>query len=112
MTEQRSFEYIETRPVAGALGAEIVGVDASRPLAPEVAEEIHAALERYLVIFFRDQVLSLEQLKTFSRTFGELTRVPYVGALEQHPDIIAVVKEAEERNKQTQQLLDTSSKLI
>ena len=101
MTEQRSFEYIEARPVAGALGAEIVGVDTSRPLAPGVAEEIHAALERYLVIFFRDQALSLEQLKTFSRTFGELSRVPYVGALEQHPDIIAVVKEAEERNIST-----------
>jgi alpha-ketoglutarate-dependent taurine dioxygenase len=101
MSERRSFEYIETRPVAGALGAEIAGVDISRPLTTAVAGEIRAALDRFLVIFVRDQELSLEQLKSFSRCFGELSRVPYVGALEQHPEIIAVVKEAEERNIST-----------
>ena len=101
MSEQRSFECIEARPIAGALGAEIAGVDISRPLTSAVAGEIRAALDRFLVIFFRDQELSLEQLKSFSRCFGELGRVPYVGALEQHPEIIAVVKEAEERNIST-----------
>jgi alpha-ketoglutarate-dependent taurine dioxygenase len=101
MSERRSFEYIEARPVAGALGAEIAGVDISRPLTTAVAGEIRAALDRFLVIFFRDRELSLKQLKSFSRCFGELSRVPYVGALEQHPEIIAVVKEAEERNIST-----------
>jgi len=95
------FEHIEVRPVGGALGAEIGGVDTSEPIAAAVAGEIRAALDQFLVVFFREQSLSLEQLKTFSVNFGELTRVPYVRALKEHPDIIAVVKEAEERNIST-----------
>ena len=96
-----SFETIAVRPLSGSLGAEIAGVDASRPMSPEVIEEIKTALARYLVIFFRDQRLSLDALQSFSEAFGELTRVPYVGALESHPDIIAVLKEAAERNIST-----------
>lgn len=95
------YQNIEVRPLSGALGAEVSGVDTSRPLSAAMAGEVRAALEQYLVIFFRNQNLSFEQLKSFSTTFGELTRVPYVGALEQHPEIIAVVKEADERNIST-----------
>lgn len=101
MGERMEFRHVDVRPVAAALGAEIAGVDASAPMSAEVADEIRAALDRYLVIFFRDQALSLDQLKSFSRLFGELTRVPYVGALDAHPEIIAVLKEADERNIST-----------
>jgi taurine dioxygenase len=94
-------ETVDVQPVAGALGAEIKGVDASRPLADAIVDGIRTALDRYLVIFFRDQALSLDGLKAFSECFGELTRVPYVGALEQHPEIIAVLKEPEERSIST-----------
>lgn len=96
-----SFECIHVQRVSGALGAEITGVDVSAPMSPAVLAEVRAALERFVVIFFRSQALSLEQLKSFSRYFGELTRVPYVGALEKHPEIIAVLKEADERNIST-----------
>jgi len=95
------FNHIEARPVAAALGAEIRGVDAARPLTDGVIEEIHAALDRFVVLFFRDQSLTIEGLKNFSALFGELTRVPYVGALEEHPEVIAVLKEAAERNIST-----------
>ncbi|TFH46600.1 MAG: taurine dioxygenase [Lysobacterales bacterium] len=101
MSRGANFEYIELRPVAGALGAEISGVDTSRPIPSAVVDEIRAALDQFLVIFFCNQELSLEQLKSFSACFGELSRVPYVGALEQHPEIIAVIKEANERNIST-----------
>jgi taurine dioxygenase len=87
--------------MAGALGAEIFGVDAASPISTAVLNEIRAALDRFLVVFFRDQALSLEQLKAFSACFGELTRVPYVGALKQHPEIIAVVKEPDEHDIST-----------
>jgi taurine dioxygenase len=95
------FQHIEVRPIAGALGAEIRGVDASRPMAAAVVDEVRAALDRYLVVFVGDQAMSLEQLKSFSECFGALTRVPYVGALADHPEIIAVLKEPEERNIST-----------
>ncbi len=95
------FENIEARPIAGALGAEIGGVDTSFPMTAVVADEIRAALDQFLVILFRDQELSRDQLKSFSACFGELIRVPYVGALEDHPEIVAVLKEAGERNIST-----------
>ena len=95
------FNHIEAHPVAAALGAEIRGVDASRPLTDRVIEEVHAALDRFVVLFFRDQSLTIDELKSFSALFGELTRVPYVGALEEHPEVIAVLKEAAERNIST-----------
>lgn len=96
-----SFECIDVQPVSGALGAEVTGIDTACPMSPAVLAEVRAALERFLVIFLRHQALSLEQLKSFSRCFGELTRVPYVAALEGHPEIIAVLKEAHERNIST-----------
>lgn len=94
-------ETIDVVPIAGALGAELRGIDASRPIVDALVREIRAALDRYLVVFLREQTLSLDGLETFSRCFGELTRVPYVGALEQHPEIIAVLKEPEERGIST-----------
>jgi taurine dioxygenase len=101
MSRQQKFQDIEVRPIAGAMGAEIRGVDTSCPMSDAIADEVRDALDQFLVVFFREQELSLEQLKSFSACFGELTCVPYVGALKQHPEIIAVVKEPDERNIST-----------
>lgn len=92
---------IEILPVAGALGAEVRGLDLAAPIAPETAARLRQALTDHLVLFFRDQRLTPEQQKTFSRIFGPLERVPYVGHLPEHPEIIAVLKEADERGIST-----------
>ncbi len=52
---------IDVRRVAGALGAEIGGVDLSQPLANETIAAIRKALVEHQVIFFRDQALTPEQ---------------------------------------------------
>ncbi len=71
------------RQVSGALGAEISGIDLSRPLdAQTVAALRHCFLE-HGVIFFRDQELSAAQHKDFARSFGEIYVHPY---LESGPD--------------------------
>jgi taurine dioxygenase len=101
MHHRQKFQNIEVRPVAGALGAEVSGVDTSLAMYEAVVDEIRVALDQFLVIFFREQQLNFEQLKSFSTYFGELTCVPYVGALKQHPEIIAVVKAPDERNIST-----------
>ena len=101
MGQPIEFDTIAARPLAGVVGAEVSGVDVSRPMCSRIVDDIRSALDRYLVIFIRDQVLSLDQLKTFSTHFGELCRVPYVGALQQHPEIIAVLKEADEHDIST-----------
>ena len=82
--------------MAGALGAQIHGVDLSASLSDAVFEAIRNALHEHLVIFFRDQRLSTEQRYAFAQRFGDLIPHPYVHGLAGHPEIIEIVKEPEE----------------
>ena len=81
---------LEVRPIAGHLGAEIEGVDLSRPIAEEVVAEIRAALLRWKVVFFRDQSLSRAQHVAFGRLFGEVTPAhpTLPAAFPEHPEIL------------------------
>ena len=85
-------------PIAGALGAEIRGVDLSRPLAEDIVRAIRQALLDYLVVFFRDQQLTPRQFIAFGERFGILGRYPFVAGLPEHPEIIEVVKLPHERH--------------
>src|ERR1700690_1842062 len=87
---------IAIRPVAGSLGAEVGGIDLAGPLSNSPAAAIRRAFTDHLVLFFRDQRLTPEQPLAFSRLFGPLSRMPYVKAMDEYPDIIAVLKEADE----------------
>lgn len=91
------YTRIEVRPVAGGLGAEVGGVDLSQSLDNETFAEVHQALLDNLVIFFRDQRMTPEQHKAFASRFGELDIHEYVGAMPDHPEIIEVLKEPDER---------------
>jgi len=55
-----NYNTISAQRIAGALGAEIAGVDLSRPLSDEVIGEIRQALLDHQVIFFHDQHLTPE----------------------------------------------------
>ncbi len=70
------FRRITVEPISGACGCEIGGVDLREPLDEETLAEILLAFEQFLVIVFRDQDLTPEQHKAFSRHFGELTELP------------------------------------
>lgn len=63
---------LEIRKLGEALGAEIGGLDLSRPLSRELFSEIRAAWLEHLVIRIRGQKMSDPQLLAFSRNFGEL----------------------------------------
>ena len=54
------------------IGAELGGIDLSKPLPEGQLDEIHRALAENLVIFFRDQHISKEQHLAFGRNFGGL----------------------------------------
>ncbi len=88
---------LDVRPISGALGAEIHGVQLAE-LDDEATAAIRAAWLEHQVVFFRDQVLDSEQLLAFGRRIGPLARYPFVPGLEGHPDIIAVTKLPEERH--------------
>ena len=79
---------ITVEPVTPLIGAEISGVDLSKPLDAETVDEIRAAIRDWRVVFFRDQQLSNDQLKTFGRYLGPLTPAhPISEGLDDHPEI-------------------------
>ena len=90
-------EDIGVHPVAGALGAEISGVDLSRPLSEATIAALRRAWLEHLVVFFRDQALSPAQFLAFGRRFGEVIEYPFVKGLDDYPEIIPVLKLEHER---------------
>ena len=83
---------LDIRPIAGALGAEIHGVDLSQSLDSGIVAGIRSALLNHLVIFFRGQTLLPAQLVAFARHFGTLSHYPFVKGLPDHQEVIEVTK--------------------
>jgi taurine dioxygenase len=97
MTHQ--YKFIDVAPIAGSIGAEIKNVSLTDDFSTEVFDEITHAFHEHAVIFFRGQELTPEQHKSFSRRFGDLLEVPFVKALEGHPEILPVTRAAKETSK-------------
>ncbi len=93
-----SYRHIEVRPLAGALGAEVVGVDMARELEDDVVKEVRRAFLDHLVIFLRDQKVTPQQQVAFARRFGEPMEYPQLRGLPEAPLITPVVKLEHERN--------------
>jgi len=89
-----AYETIEVNRVTPTLGAEILGIDLSKPLGNHQFKEVHDALMETQVIFFRDQQITLEQHKNFGRRFGELHIHPSEPAPEGHPEILRIHADA------------------
>ena len=80
------------RPYSSAIGAEVIGVDLAGPLDEGTWTQIHEAFRQHLVLFFRDQDLTPEQLLAFSRRFGALEPYPYADGMNGYPELVEVVK--------------------
>jgi len=93
----RSANDIRVNPVAGALGADVDGVDLCRPLGTETAARIRRALLDHLVLFFRDQELTPDALLAVARQFGTPIEYPFVTGIEGYPEVIEVAKLEHER---------------
>jgi len=90
------FKRITVTPISGACGCEIGGVDLRQPLDEETLAEVMKAFEHFLVIVFRDQDLTPEQHKAFSRYFGPITELPQAPTYDGHRDMQEVRREAHE----------------
>ena len=96
-----TYRHVTVAPVAGACGAIIGGVDLATDLDDDVIAEIRRAVLDHHVVFFRGQHLSPQQQVAFSRRFGPYSPVPFVEPIADHPEVIAVIREASETQHYT-----------
>jgi len=89
---------LDVRPVAGAIGAEIHGVDLTDDFSDELIQAIRDVWLEHGVVFFRDQRLDSDRFQAFAERFGEVIEYPFVKGIEGHPMIIPVLKLPHERH--------------
>lgn len=93
---------MQVRPLTGFTGAEVSGVDLSAAIGHaidhSVAPGLLACLDAHHVVVLRDQHLTVDRQRAVTRIFGEPVELPYVTPMPEHPDVIAVLKEADERS--------------
>jgi alpha-ketoglutarate-dependent taurine dioxygenase len=92
MTTDGAYRSIKVLPLAGAIGAEITGVDLATDLLDDTVAEIRRAWLEHLVVFFRDQFLGPAEFLAFARRIGEPVEYPFVKGIDGFPEIISVTK--------------------
>ncbi len=88
---------LQVCPVTPRIGAEVYGLDLTRPLSDLQIEALKAAMARHQVLFFRDQPIDHDQHKAFGRLFGELAIHSGVKGLADHPEIVAIHADADSK---------------
>ena len=83
---------IEALPIAGALGAELRGIDLSQKLDDSSVDAVLDALFEHQVIFFRGQTLTPQQQIDFSAQLAPVftDHPPYLPLLEGHPEVVVL----------------------
>ena len=90
------YGHFRIRSLSPAIGAEVSGLDLSRPLGDDTVAELRRAWLEHHVLFFRGQSLDVDAHKAFARRFGTLAVDKFVRGPEGHPEIMPVVKEADD----------------
>lgn len=88
---------LQVTRLAGAIGAEVCGLDLREPLDGEQAAQLRALWLEHGVVFLRGQALDSDQFLAFARTIGTPVEYPFVRGIEGYPHIIEVKKLAHER---------------
>ena len=88
---------MKVKKIAGALGAEISGVDLSAGVPDALAADIRQVFLEHQVIFLRRQNLSPAQFLAFAQAMGQPIEYPFVKGIDGFPHIIEVKKLAHEK---------------
>lgn len=91
------YRTLQVRPQPSGFGAEIVGVDLSRPLPGEALAEVKAAFARHSVVAFPDQPLSLDALEAFTLQMGGFGEDPFVKPMPGRPNVLELRREPDEK---------------
>ena len=87
-----AYKHIAVNPIAGSMGAEIQGVDLAA-LEDDVFNELYDAWLRHHVVVLRNQDITPDQQLAFALRFGEIHFHPYMQGMDDHPEILEIVKE-------------------
>ena len=63
---------VNIRQIGPCFAGEVEGIDMRRPLTPEEVGDIHAGMDKYAVLVFRNQHIDDEQQLAFTRSLGEI----------------------------------------
>jgi taurine dioxygenase len=83
---------LQIKPLGGAIGAELLGVDLARDTSDAAITAIRLALLDHLVVFFRGQDLNPAAFHAFAARIGIPIDYPFVPGIEGFPEITPVVK--------------------
>ncbi len=96
----RDYQHIEALPLAGSLGATIGGADLREAGRSDsscpMMSEIRQACDDHLVVFFRDQCLTVDEFEDFAACWGEPGDDPFLVGMDGHESVVRLLKEADE----------------
>lgn len=87
-----AYKHINVSLITGSMGAEVQGVDLAA-LDDAVFDELYDAWLRHHVVVLRDQDIRPDQQLDFALRFGEIHYHPYMKGMEDHPEILEIIKE-------------------
>jgi taurine dioxygenase len=88
---------LSIQPISRACGAEVTGIDLTRPLQAQAVQQLHKALGENGLLLFRNADLAPQQHIALSRQFGPLeTHVVGEFNLPEHPEVFVVSNVKEE----------------
>ena len=87
---------LTVQPSGASCGATIIGVQLNQSLSDDLVAEIRARWLEHKVIAFPGQQLTPAQLVGFSEQFGEIGEDPFFGHIDEHPQVAAIQRNADE----------------
>lgn len=83
---------MEIRPLAGSIGAEVLGIDLAAELSNSAADDVYGAFLKHKVLYFQGQELTPAQQLRAARLFGEPDIYPFIKGVPGAPEVIEILK--------------------
>jgi len=93
----RPYRTLEVKAQPSGFGAEIVGLDLTRPLSKDALAEVKAAWAAHAVVAFPDQPLDLDQLEAFTLAIGAFGEDPFIKPMPGRPNVLELRREPDEK---------------
>jgi len=95
--ETSAYQNITVTRLAPSVGAEVSGVDLSKPIGDAQFQETRNALGTFGVIFLRDQDISPADQLRFAKSFGDININRFFHPVDGFPEIANVQRQPDER---------------